>query len=158
MIKRNAYSQKRAANKTTLYRPHYQLKQMLWDFHLADADDQIAIPHGHSLNGKVEYTLDPYTGDVYHNKIKQEYGLIKKEYNRLWEDNKFLKYVKRARNTYLEHNPGVTLPSIPIIASNQNKILISGKNSRIKMRFKRFGSSESDDETFRISLLTTIRK
>jgi hypothetical protein len=47
------------------HRPSYLLFKMHWDFHLADKDDLICIPHGDSIDGKKKYQLNPYTGIVY---------------------------------------------------------------------------------------------
>ena len=111
-----------------LYRPRFLLYKMNWEFHKTDKDDIICIPHGDSIGGDKKYQLNPYTGVVYHK--KKEIGkLHKKEYKRLWADEKFFDFVEEARKVYLERKPHAVLPDMPILVSERKRITKCKKTS-----------------------------
>jgi hypothetical protein len=85
---------------------------MTWEFHAFDKDFSPSVPHGHS--GK--YRLDVITGAV----IDKTTGMIvafldSKEMERLLKDKMFQLLAKKARQYYLENNPGKSLPEIEFI-------------------------------------------
>jgi len=74
-----------------MYTPKHRLKQLIWRFHLSDADDQISIPHGHCIDSdKKNRVLNPYTGEIYIDKKRSNDKISKKELKTLWEDKDFL--------------------------------------------------------------------
>ncbi len=101
------------------YKPQYQLKRMTWVFHAYDDDFSPSVPHGHS--GK--YKLDIITGAIIDTTTGLEVAsLDMKEMQRLRSDIKFQKLVTRAREYYLNNNPGSSLPDIAFISSKLNNI------------------------------------
>lgn len=97
------------------YKPPYQLRRMTWEFHAYDKDFSPSVPHGHS--GK--YKLNVITGAV----VDTTTGLIvavldKKEMDRLLNDRKFQSLAIKARQFYLENNPGASLPDIGFALNN----------------------------------------
>jgi hypothetical protein len=82
------------------YRPPFQMNRMHWEFHSYDADPFPSVPHGHSVDSL--HKLNPHSGDIYNG--KKVCGTIKKkEYDRLWRDPRFNKYVEAAKQ-YREQN------------------------------------------------------
>ena len=100
------------------YEPEYRLYKRKWRFHKSDPDSNKTIPHGHCLDGKIDGKkncwLYPYEGGkVYHGKVVIG-CLPKKEFERLWNDEDFLKFVIGAREAYYSLNPNAKkLPPFP---------------------------------------------
>jgi hypothetical protein len=139
-----------------LYSPRYPLKKTLWRFHQADVDDQISIPHGHSVDGNSSYVLNPYTGDLYQdNKIMQR-GLSKKELDRLWSDEKFRRFVLKAREIYEGRNPDKPLPVVPSAKSVRIVRAVPKLRARTTARQQRRKPNEL--ETYEVTLWTPISK
>jgi hypothetical protein len=85
---------RRVRKHIELYRPKYQLNRMKWEFHAYDDDPFPSVPHGHSVNSV--HKLHVHSGDIY--KGKNVCGTIKKkELDRLWSDERFIKFVEIAK-------------------------------------------------------------
>jgi hypothetical protein len=139
-----------------MYSPDYTLKEMLWIFHIADVDDQISIPHGHCTDGRKKYTLNPYTGELYLRKRKLDIRLSKKEFKRLWSDEKFCRFVIRAQSIYKGNNPDKPLPDVPkakVVYKTRATLKIRRKTAQ---RTKREETNEP--ETFEVTLWTPINR
>jgi hypothetical protein len=70
-----------------------------WEFHLADPDFFPSIPHGHE-HGRDQPKLDPFIGWVY-DKTKQIRREKRKTIVRLWNDDNFRHFARRAISFYL---------------------------------------------------------
>lgn len=72
---------------------------MKWEFHAYDDDPFPSVPHGHSANSI--HKLHVYSGDIY--KGKNVCGTIKKkEFDRLWNDERFITFVEVAKQFHEE--------------------------------------------------------
>ena len=86
------------------FKPARKYYGMLWEFHLADADNRPSVPHGHSKDGK--YKLDPWTGIVYRINGGQliECGKAK-DITKLWDDKRFTSFARKAIDWYNKEFP-----------------------------------------------------
>jgi len=91
--------------EASAYTPQYRLERIKWRFHPHDDDPFPSIPHGHSLDGDAAYKLQVYKGEIYKDRnVKAK--LRKKEYDRLWADEKFLQLIETAKKYHADKNSG----------------------------------------------------
>lgn len=105
----------------------FTLIGLKWDIHLTDEDTRPSIPHLHGVEDN-RYKINIYTGEVsWDNKPAGQ--LRNNEWQMIWQDETFLKTVKRARTYYLEHHPNANLPAYPIFEKKENssKLILETK-------------------------------
>ena len=78
-----------------IYRPPYSLKRILWEFHRYDDDPFPSKPHGHGLSSNRHLKLNIHTREIHNSATGAIEGRIsKKDYQRLWNDSRFVKLVR----------------------------------------------------------------
>lgn len=89
----------------------FTLKGKKWEMHIADSDPKPSIPHLHAVEDK-RFKINIYTGDVFWDG-KTAGRLNHKEFQKMWQNEIFLRDVRKARLYYIEHNPKESLPDLP---------------------------------------------
>jgi hypothetical protein len=121
-------------------RPRVKVRDMLWEFHLADDDFWPSIPHGHSLEGPYKLCLDTY--NVYDIRTRKIYGRSKeKEIKKLFEDEKFCQFVVDAKRIYEERNVtkkgfSKRIRRVPIRSRRQVVTIPKGKQFIIEIQIE----------------------
>ncbi len=89
----------------------FSMQGRKWKLIKGDIDPNPSFPHLHAVEDH-RYKIDIYTGIVYKNK-REKGKLIKEEFVKLWNDEKFISDVKEIRQTYIHGE--YKLPPIPEI-------------------------------------------
>ena len=105
-------------SKAWLGRIPISLRGKKWTMHITDEDPNPSVPHLHGVEDN-RYTMNVYTGEVFWD--RKPAGILKMdEYQKLWNDDKFLDMVAEARKYYLQHHPKAKLPDCPNFAKQES--------------------------------------
>ncbi len=100
------YLRRSNRNKVTKVIIKENFGSIIWEFHEHDKDHKPSVPHGHSVNSKIKYKLDVFSGDIFDETTGTKKSKVRrKEMLILYRNRKFQECFDEANRWYAEKYP-----------------------------------------------------